>query len=230
MSKTTKKVQTKKCTKCGLSKSIDQFYVFSGKIRADCKLCNNSKSRNYKAKNKKHISNYNHIYKKENCTEISVYNHNYNLANRTAIQQRQTKTHKIRRENDPNFKKTHELRSLLYSFVKKGTPLKLKNIVGCSYNSLMLWFTYLFDEAMTKENHGSYWSIDHVDPCCNFDLTLLENQIVCFNWSNLRPIKTLENQSKTGKTIQKEIRSQKKLASDFLSILPEEEKALYVIL
>lgn len=44
-----------------------------------------------------------------------------------------------------------------------------------------------------------YWHIDHNNPCNNFDLTNIEQQYLCFNWKNLRPLQVSKNYSKQDK-------------------------------
>ncbi len=77
------------------------------------------------------------------------------------------------------------------------------------------------------ENYGKYWTIDHVDPCCNYDVTTDNGMKLCFHWSNLRPIIKLENQKKTGKTIQSVIDAHKLVVIEFLDSLHIDADDLY---
>lgn len=36
-------------------------------------------------------------------------------------------------------------------------------------------------------NYGE-WHIDHIKPCCLFDLSVKEQQSECFHYTNLRPL------------------------------------------
>jgi hypothetical protein len=226
---------TKKCTKCPEGeniKPISEFYVCKGGvIRPSCKTCDNKMSRAYKARNKKHISEHNKEYKSENKEEISVYNHKYNIENREEIQKRQTKTRRIRRENDENFYQATTLRTKLCDFMRFGHNAKLiESLIGCDRHAFIIWLIFLFDDKMSMANHGQVWTIDHVNPCCNFDLSKEENQYVCFHWSNLRPMIKLNNSKKTGKIIADEIKAHEKLVKFFLKELPKEEKNNYSLL
>jgi len=41
--------------------------------------------------------------------------------------------------------------------------------------------------------------IDHIRPCCSFDLTDPMQQQQCFHYSNLKPLWANENRKKAGK-------------------------------
>ena len=53
-------------------------------------------------------------------------------------------------------------------------------LIGCSTSELMIHLESKFKEGMTWENHG-LWHVDHIQPCCSFDLQNLEEQlkIIC---------------------------------------------------
>jgi hypothetical protein len=229
-----KEVETKVCTKCPSGQNIKpltEFYVCKGgKIRPSCKKCDNAMTRAYKARNKKHISQYNQKYKKVHRKEISKYNHLYNKNNRDAIQKRQTAQHKERKKTDFNYLITSNLRSMLYDFISsKGSKGKrTPTIIGCNYESLVLWFTFLFDDKMTFDNYGKYWSVDHVYPCSKYTFEENENIYECFNWRNLRPLKILDNQKKINKIDNEDLTNHVKLIKQFWNILPEEEKDNYI--
>ena len=51
-------------------------------------------------------------------------------------------------------------------------------------------------EGMTWDNYGrgtNNWSIDHIIPCSNFDLTKIEEQQKCFHYTNLQPLCSFTN-------------------------------------
>ena len=51
---------------------------------------------------------------------------------------------------------------------------------------------------MSWDNYGD-WHIDHIRPCCSFDLSKIEEQEKCFHYSNLQPLWAEENMTKGGK-------------------------------
>ena len=52
---------------------------------------------------------------------------------------------------------------------------------------------------MTVENYGSVWQIDHCLPIKSFNLLDENDMKKCFNWINLRPMYSKENNSKNDK-------------------------------
>ena len=72
-------------------------------------------------------------------------------------------------------------------------------MLACSWDTLREWLESNFTDGMTWENYGTLWHIDHTMPCSVFDLSIEENQKVCFNWSNLAPMLGPENLSKSNK-------------------------------
>ena len=87
-----------------------------------------------------------------------------------------------------------------------GSALKRKNVkkgsstldlTGCELPFLKKYLEDQFTEGMTWENHG-LWHVDHIKPCCSFDLQNLEEQQTCFHYTNLQPLWAKDNLSKGG--------------------------------
>lgn len=186
----------KKCIKCNIIKNINQFYV----NRNYCIECSKKYCKSYKQRNKEKISKYNKIYKEKNKESIKVYNKNYNINNRNAIQERQNKYQKERRTNDPSFKIASALRNRMNKVINGIRKKSSLQLLGCSYDFLIKWLTYLFHSGMTLDNYGDIWHVDHVIPCSKFDLTNNKEQMKCFHWSNLQPLIGKDNLTKGNKT------------------------------
>ena len=125
----------------------------------------------------------------------------YRKKNRKELTRKQLIYEKKRKKTDPNFKLACTLRSRIGSVlskIKQGKYMHTMELVGCTIDELKQHLESQFDEGMTWENHG-LWHIDHIIPCCSFDLTKKIDQQVCFNWSNLQPMWGEENLSKSGK-------------------------------
>ncbi len=205
---------SRQCSKCGEIK--DDF----PHKKTYCRQCGNEMCRDYKRRNKEKIAEYNKTYKAEHKEEVSVYNHNYNLENRETIQSRQTRTQKERKEKDENYKLSIKLRTQLTKLLKKKCKVKsdisVINTYGCKPELFKSWLEYQFREDMNWDNYGLYWHIDHIKPCCMFDLTNEEQKKESFHWSNLRPLKAIENQKKTNKLDEGLIEQYKILSNIFL--------------
>jgi len=56
-----------------------------------------------------------------------------------------------------------------------------------------------FKKGMTWKNYGKgkrKWCVDHIKPCCSFDLSKPEEQKKCFHYTNLQPLWAKENRQK----------------------------------
>ena len=167
--------ETKICSTCNEEKSLDSYFISKckGTIRASCKVCSSNKRREHYNNNKEKII-------------------------------KQTTSYQITRcKIDPKFKLEKNMRSRLYHALKNQKADKLyrtKELVGCSLEELKIHLEAKFKEGMTWENHGE-WHIDHIKPCCSFDLTQEEEQKKCFHYTNLQPLWAKDNLSKGGKII-----------------------------
>lgn len=109
------------------------------------------------------------------------------------------------------------LRNLLNKFIntKVEKPNSITEILGCSMADFLKHLESQFTEGMNWQEYMTQKiHIDHIIPCCAFDLSKLEEQKKCFNYTNLRPLWSTENQSKNGSdrklSIQKNIQYPKK--------------------
>lgn len=94
--------------------------------------------------------------------------------------------------------------------IKNALKLRLKDylitkserfhkLIGCSPIELKNHLEKQFSPAMSWDNYGIYWHIDHIIPCRAFDLQRKEERIKCFNFKNLRPLPAKENMAKQDK-------------------------------
>ncbi len=221
--------QSKQCSQCKLSLPINNFYIDRSLFtkvayRSKCKVCckqNNNQRKNHspditvkvkkcstctKTKecslfyvSKRHLDGY--FKECIACVEVKRKNKGNNP------RFKRTKEYMIsynkNRKLDPNFKLKYALRSNLHSHIRRienGVKSERSlTYVGCSLNFLRSWFEFQFVQNMTWGNHGTVWHIDHINPCSSFDLTDEDMLYECYNWSNLRPIYSLENLSKGDK-------------------------------
>jgi len=100
------------------------------------------------------------------------------------------KREKLKRKNNPVFKLSQNLRCrmrcALKGIIKSDTTF---NLVGCSSQFLKEYIESKFLPGMTWENYRMYgWHVDHIKPCCTFNLLDIEEQKKCFHYTNLRPL------------------------------------------
>ena len=173
----------KKCTKCGLSKSLEEFGKHkNGKLgrESKCKKCYYKRSRVYQAtkkeyhkiknaewnkKNKKYILEYNKKYLKKRYEEAPVYKFKAN-----------TRTHiNVRLKN--------------YLKKKKGKTL---DYIGCNWETYINHLESQFTSKMTWSNHGKYWEVDHIIPLSKGGT---------FHYTNTQPLTIQENRQKSNKML-----------------------------
>ena len=125
----------------------------------------------------------------------------YRKKNRRKIQDNMNKYEKNRKKTDPNFKLSKILRSRLGTIldaIKANKYMNTMKLTNCNIEFLKKHIENKFTDEMTWDNHGK-WHIDHIVPCCEFELTDPKEQIICFNWRNLQPMWAIENLEKSGK-------------------------------
>lgn len=196
---------SKFCKKCGIEKSINEFYKRKESVdgyRNECKKCLNGiivNSTNVKENKKKYYQN--------NSEKVKERAKSYRIKNTEAIREKkslyQTSNKSKRNEylrerynNDVLYRISVNVRStILKAFKRNGFSKKSKSadILGCSFIELKLHIESQFKIGMTWDNHGE-WHIDHKIPLSwakNED----EMKELC-NYKNLQPLWSFENLSK----------------------------------
>lgn len=93
-----------------------------------------------------------------------------------------------RRKFNPAYVLVNRLRARMSDLFKGGTKksARTKELVGCDHHTFRLLIENRFLTGMTWENR-SQWHVDHRVPCALFDLSIPEQQSLCFHFSNLVP-------------------------------------------
>ena len=133
-------------------------------------------------------------------TRLSANQKAYYNRNRERIITRGIEYRKHRYRIDPVFKVKILYRSRLHDALK--TQLASKNtksceICGCAWDELKSYIENQFRPGMTWDNHGE-WHIDHIRPCCSFNLADEQQLKECFHYTNLQPLWAEENLLKSG--------------------------------
>ena len=193
-------MNTKICSKCQTEKDLNDFPNWKGHKGCICSVCQSIRRKKYRqehVKNKEKMNKCSNQYKKNNKEKIKEYQKQWRKTNRYKI----TEYNKNKRYNDINFRIAHNLRSRIKSVLKSKNSLKANKtikLIGCSIDFLKNYLESKFKSGMTWENYGySGWHIDHIIPCSSFDLVQQTEQEKCFHYTNMQPLWSWENFSKS---------------------------------
>ena len=187
----------KKCLRCGDISLKSNFH--KDKSRQDglqpyCICCRTQ----YYNENRDKIIEYKKKYYLDNHNQIIENHKNYNKQNRGKINEHI----KNRMKSDLNFKLARNLRSTTSKAFKAQNVRKTNktfDLLGCSHSFFKNWIIHQLYGMMTIENYGSVWQIDHCLPIASFNLLDENDMKKCFNWINLRPMYSSEDNSKNVK-------------------------------
>jgi hypothetical protein len=209
------------CIKCGLTKSKENF----DKERILCRICHKENklvlqrksSRKHYWSHREQEINRNKRYKLNNIEKLkekdkkyyeshkdyeSKRSKEYHILHKSKIVSNKIKYHKNKRKTNINFRITHNLRGRLSNsirgFTKSSHTLEL---LGCSIDHLK---QHLQQTAIKNgyldfdiNNYsGHQYNIDHIVPCCAWNLKCSYHQKLCFNWSNMQILSAKDNGSK----------------------------------
>ena len=196
---------SKICDKCEISYSLNKYRRYDeNKFSNTCKGCLNEMDKSRKKIARENRAN-NTLVKCEKCNEEK------SLKNFTKLKKyykkkiclscyplflREQKTGWCKNEHNTNmnYRIKKSLAARLRTVLVKNDSTM--NYIGCNIQYLREWFEYNFTAEMNWDNYASFWSIDHIIPVCNFDLTLEDEKLKCWNWSNLMPVTIKYNSSK----------------------------------
>jgi hypothetical protein len=197
--------ENKICDKCIQTKQIDKYRKYcENSYSKTCKKCLNEMDK-IRKKNQRQKKAENFLAKCEKCNEEKL------LKDFTKLKKFYKKKICLScypdflREQKTEWCKNERLTNINYR-LKKSLAARLRNVlhkndttmnyIGCNIQYLREWFEYNFTTEMNWENYGLVWSIDHIIPVCKFDLTIEDEKLKCWNWSNLIPVTIKYNSSK----------------------------------
>jgi hypothetical protein len=162
----------------------------------------NQKRENYLKKyrlvHKQEISDYSKIWYIKNRDKVLVYKKQYRELNRKILSEKAQEYNKKKLAKNSSFRILYHLRRRILKVLKENSKSKSTlELIGCSVDKLKLYLESKFQPGMSWQNYGLYgWHIDHIKPCCQFDLSKPEEQRKCFNYKNLQPLWAKDNLSK----------------------------------
>jgi hypothetical protein len=187
------KIGKKRCSMCEVIQSLDVFENdFSGRVHENkksyCKSCGKVMRKNYKENDPEKFAKLKAIsdkkYFKTHKKEINEYN-------------------KKKYKNDEQYRVSVLLRGRLKKILdKKYVPTRSEfgDILGCSYEELVIHLESQFTDGMDWDGHSLYgWHIDHKIPLAAFDLTDKKQLAEACHYTNLQPLWAEDNYSKGDK-------------------------------
>ena len=82
----------------------------------------------------------------------------------------------------------------------KYASLHTLALLGCDIDTYKQYLELKFHPGMSWDNYGyKGWHIDHIIPCDKFDLSNIDEQRKCFNYTNTQPLWWQDNLSKGNK-------------------------------
>lgn len=200
------------CAACKKAKNINEFY----KSQYSCKKCSQLKKKQWDENHPDYYQSYRDTNKdkqklahrswfERNKEKKNAQNKEWYQNNKESVKSRLAKNRQKNKSN-PQIRLRKALRQRIYGFLLGAKSQRTMELVGCSMQELKLYFESLFSEGMTWENYGNpngdhsnCWHVDHIKPCCLFDLANPEEVKTCFHYTNLQPLWAKDNMSKSGK-------------------------------
>lgn len=202
------------CTKCKKSKNIENFSKRKSSKDGhytQCKECVKEMQSKYYKENKERCRENNKkwiIENKDKAEEIWKKYRKSEKRRKVSREWARKKENRIKQykywndkyHKDPQFNIRIKLRRRIHSALKQRSLAKTETtikLLGCSYCEFKEYIQNKFLEGMTWEKVlNSEIHLDHIIPCNFFDLTKEEEQLKCFNYTNLQPLWAKDNLSK----------------------------------
>ena len=115
------------------------------------------------------------------------------------------KKYRRKRMQNPTNRVRHNLSKRLQQIMRSNgrskDSINTAQALGCSVDFLRRHIESQFTRGMTWENYGSFWQVDHIQPCASFDHSDDEQIKKCWHFSNLQPLRSEENNTKADSII-----------------------------
>lgn len=209
----------KTCVKCKIEKDLNDFSNNKAKKDGKCVYCRSCYAivnKQWRQKNPEKYKKIHDRWEKNNIDAVrknrlrsyyrhkekmNTYSREYKKKNKDILKIKSRHYVKKKYYEDINFRLSVILRGRLWKAITRDSKQSSAlTLLGCTIDQLKIHLEKQFTKGMNWKNYGE-WHIDHIKPCCSFDLTDLEQQKICFHYSNLQPLWAKDNIRKNGKTI-----------------------------
>jgi hypothetical protein len=207
------------CGKCKIEKELDQFT--NNKTKKDgkcvyCRSCYAEINKVWRQNNPDRDKKIHQKWKQNNPDKVRKNNLKSYYNNH---EKRKSKSRQYKQDNKNILRIKHRLytnkkyyedieyrlkiliRGRIWKALKRNSKQSSSlELLGCSINDLKIYLEKQFIDGMNWNNYGQ-WHIDHIKPCASFDLTNLDQQRLCFHYTNLQPLWAKDNIRKSNKII-----------------------------
>lgn len=201
-------IEEKHCSKCDTWKSLAEYNRQASSwdmLSRMCRLCYIEYKRvkretdsKYKRSDELYRESYKESGRRREVSQLRYERKREEIINKCK------KYNKKRYQEDPYFRTIFLTRSRMSRILRErniGNKNKYYDLLGCTKNEFIIYFEKLFTEGMSWELMGKYIHVDHIRPCCAFDLTDEDELKKCFHYTNLQPLWAKDNLSKGGRCI-----------------------------
>lgn len=150
------------------------------------------------------------IYQEKNKAKMAAYKASWYEANKDRLLRRAVERYpqtfarnRERCATDIQFALAMRLRARIHKALRAcgvERSIRTAQLLGCSVAEFRSHVERQFTKGMAWENR-SEWHLDHIRPIASFDLTDLEQQRVCFHFTNIRPLWRRANQQKSAQVL-----------------------------
>ena len=139
----------------------------------------------------------------KNPERVRESSRKYRAENPEKVKRFRRKWKKYKRETDPSWKLTENMRSAMHGALKgKKKSASTMKIIGCTTEELWehLESCASWKPWMTRENYGKNgWDVDHIIAISKWDKDCPLQFVLCWDKSNLQPMEHIENIKKGAK-------------------------------
>lgn len=129
------------------------------------------------------------------------------IINKARMTELRTKARRHRLLTNPQSRIKETLVNRMSRALHRKQRHKMCALLGATPAFVTQWLESMFHDDISWNNYGKIWHIDHVVPIAFFDLTDLSEQLICFHWTNLRPLYAKDNLTKKSKVRRNDIQT-----------------------
>lgn len=215
---------TRKCTKCGTVKTLENFAKSAKSglgVREKCKVCHRAEYRAYRIANAEKVRERARQYNIANREKVKAKGDRWRKANperfrRNTEEWRKRNPEKVRaivarrtakERSNPKVRLEKAIKAGIQSSIRNGTKAgrRTTDLLGYTYEELKSHLERQFTKGMSWDNYGGYygWHVDHIIPLVSFDYQTPDDPSFkdCWALTNLRPLWGRENRAKKDKRL-----------------------------